>query len=38
MLPESHFSTQMKWREATDNLKVGDVVFVVDRNAPIGRW
>ena len=31
-------NTQMKWREATDNLKVGDVVFVVDQNAPIGRW
>ena len=23
-------NTQMKWREATDNLKVGNVVFVVD--------
>ena len=31
-------NTQRKWREATDNLKVGDVVFVVDQNAPIGRW
>ena len=31
-------NTQRKWREATDNLKVVDVVFVVDQNAPIGRW
>ena len=31
-------NTQMKWREETDNLKVGDAVFVVDQNAPIGRW
>ena len=31
-------NTQRKWREATDNLKVGDVVFVVDQNVPIGRW
>lgn len=26
-----------KWREAKDNLKVGNVVLVVDQNAPRGR-
>ena len=31
-------NTQRKWREATDNLTVGDVVFVVDQNAAIRRW
>ena len=31
-------NTRKKWREAKDNLKVGDVVLVVDQNAPRGQW
>ena len=31
-------NTERKWREAKDNLKVGDVVCIVHQNAPIGRW
>ncbi|KAK2566756.1 hypothetical protein P5673_009433 [Acropora cervicornis] len=29
--------TQKKWRGAKDNLKVGGVVLVVDKNAPCGQ-
>ena len=31
-------NTRKKWTEAKDNLKVGDVVLVVDQNAPRGKW
>ena len=31
-------NTRKKWREARDNLKDGDVVLVVDQNAPQGKW
>ena len=31
-------NTRKKWREKKDNLKVGDVVLVVDQNAPRGQW
>ena len=31
-------NTRKKWREKEDNLKVGDVVLVVDQNAPRGQW
>ena len=31
-------NTRKKWREKKDNLKVGDVVLVVDQNAPSGQW
>lgn len=34
----STLNTRKKWREAKDNLKVGDVVLVVDQNAPRGHW
>lgn len=37
----STLNMQKKWREAKDNLKVGDVVdvvLVVDQNAPCGQW
>ena len=34
----STLNTRKKWREAKDNLKVGDVVLVVDQNAPRGEW
>ena len=34
----STLNTRKKWREAKDNLKVGDVVLVVDQNAPRGQW
>ena len=30
----STLNTRKKWREAKDNLKVGDVVLVVDQNTP----
>ena len=38
---EEYLSTlnmQKKWREAKKNLKVRDVVLVVDQNAPRGQW
>ena len=31
-------NTWKKWREKKDNLMVGDVVLVVDQNAPRGQW
>ena len=31
-------NTRKKWRKKKDNLKVGDVVLVVDQNAPRGQW
>lgn len=31
-------NTRKKWREAKENLRVGDVVLVVDQNAPRGKW
>ena len=34
----STLNTRKKWREAKENLKVGDVVLVVDQNAPRGQW
>ncbi|XP_022795745.1 uncharacterized protein LOC111334309 [Stylophora pistillata] len=34
----STLNTREKWREAKENLKVGDVVLVVDQNAPRGQW
>ena len=34
----SALKLRMKWREAKDKLKVGDVVLVVDQNAPRGHW
>ena len=34
----SALKLRKKWREAKDNLKVGDVVLVVDQNAPRGQW
>ena len=30
-------NTRKKWREAKDTLRVGDVVLVVDQNAPRGQ-
>lgn len=30
--------TQKKWREAKENLRVGDIVLFVDQNAPRGKW
>ncbi|XP_068738521.1 uncharacterized protein [Montipora capricornis] len=34
----STLNTRKKWRKAKDNLKVGDVVLVVDQNPPRGQW
>ena len=34
----STLNTRKKWREAKDNLKVEDVVLVVDQNALRGQW
>ena len=34
----SALKLRKKWREAKDNLKVGDVVLVVDQNASRGQW
>ena len=34
----STLNTRKKWREAKENLKVGDVVLVVDQNTPRGQW
>lgn len=31
-------NTRKKWREARSNLRVGDVILVVDQNAPRGEW
>ena len=31
-------NTRKKWREIRDNLKTGDVVLVVDQNAPRTKW
>lgn len=31
-------NTRKKWWEAKENLRVGDVVLVVDQNAPRGKW
>ncbi|PFX12458.1 hypothetical protein AWC38_SpisGene23586 [Stylophora pistillata] len=31
-------NTRKKWREAKENLKVGDVVLVVDQNASRSQW
>ena len=31
-------NTRKKWRDKKDNLKIGDVVLVVDQNAPRGQW
>jgi len=34
----SALKLRKKWREAKDNQKVGDVLLVVDQNAPRGQW
>ena len=34
----SILNTRKKWREAKENLEVGEVVLVVDQNAPRGQW
>lgn len=34
----STLNTRKKFREAIENLKVGDVVLVVDQNAPRSQW
>ncbi|XP_029209224.2 uncharacterized protein LOC114972966 [Acropora millepora] len=34
----STLNTRKKWREAKDNLKVGDVELAVDQNALRGQW
>ena len=31
-------NTRKKWRETRDKLKTGDVVLVVDQNAPRAKW
>ena len=35
---QSTLNTRKKWREAKENLKVGDMVLVVDQNVPRGQW
>ena len=31
-------NTRKKWSDEKDNLKIGDVVLVVDQNALSGQW
>jgi len=31
-------NTRKKLKDARDNLQIGDVVLVVDQNAPRGQW